>query len=174
MARRGLLIASGIATVAFNAVLFVIDTRLEATGGPGILGLEFAGSQGSVDRIVAEWGGHGEYLARLSLWLDFGFMASYGTFFTLAALATRDFARERGRATLAGLGRVAPYLAPGAVLFDVVENVIWLLVLDGGAGFAARVATACAAIKFALIGLAIAYAMAGLVAWLRDRRRPAY
>ena len=100
-------------------------------------------------------------------------MASYGTFFTLAALATRDFARERGRATLARLGRITPCLAPAAVFFDVVENSIWLLVLDGGGRLAAPVATTCAVLKFLCIGLAIAYSIAGLVTWLRYRRGPA-
>jgi hypothetical protein len=174
LSRKQLLIASGIATVLFDVVLLVIDQQLEATGGPSILGLEFAGSQHRAIEIMAEWGTHGRYLARLSLWIDFGFMASYGTFFTLAALATRDFARERGLRALATVGLVTPFLAVGAALFDAAENIAWLLVLGGhGGNFAAPFATTCASLKFALITLAILYSLWGLVRRLRLRVRRA-
>jgi hypothetical protein len=108
LSRRQLLIALGIATVAFYVALFVIDLRLRATGGPSILGLEFAGSGQRAAEILVEWGDHGQNLARASLWLDFGFMLSYGAFFALAAVATRDFARENGLRALAAAGEVAP------------------------------------------------------------------
>jgi hypothetical protein len=174
VSRKQLLIAFGIATLAFDLALLVIDWHLEATGGPSILGLEFAGSERRAAEIMAEWGGHGRDLARLSLWIDFGFMLSYGTFFTLAAIATRDFARERGLRLLAVAGIAAPLLAASAALFDVAENIVWLLVLGGHAGGAAPLfATVCASLKFLLIGLAIAYVLWGLLARLyrlRTRR----
>jgi hypothetical protein len=168
--RKPLLVAFGIATVAFWVVLFVIDQRLKDTGGPSILGLEFAGSAGRVSEIASEWGSHGVYLARLSLWIDFGFMVSYGAFFTLAGLATRDFAREHDRRALAATGLVVPYFAAGAAIFDACENSIWLLALGGHATSLAPVATGCAIAKFALIAIAIAYAVCGLFAWMPFRR----
>src|SRR5690348_13703437 len=67
MERRKKLVLLGAATVVLNLVLAWIDERLKRTGGPGIIGLEFAGSLDRVHEIEAEWGGHGEYLARLSL-----------------------------------------------------------------------------------------------------------
>jgi hypothetical protein len=161
--RKRLLIAFGIATLVFDIVLVVIDQRLKATGGPSILGLEFAGSGQRAVEIMAEWGDHGRYLARLSLWIDFGFMVSYGTFFTLAALATRDFARERGLRALAVVAIAAPFFAGAAALFDAAENIAWLLVLGGhGGSFAPPFATTCASLKFLLIALAIVYALWGL------------
>jgi GrpB-like predicted nucleotidyltransferase (UPF0157 family) len=171
--RKQLLIAFGIAMVAFDLVLIVIDQRLEATGGPSILGLEFAGSERRATQIMGEWGAHGQYLARLSLWIDFGFMLSYGTFFTLAALATRDFARERGLRTLVIAGIAAPFFAAAAPLFDAAENIVWLLVLGGhGGSLGPPFATACASLKFLLIGLAIVYVLWGLAIrlWRRARR----
>ncbi|MFL5873552.1 MAG: hypothetical protein ACJ75T_08780 [Solirubrobacterales bacterium] len=168
--RKRLLFISGIATVAFNAALFVLDKRLEATGGPSILGLEFAGSLGRVEAIQAEWGDHGEYLARLSLWIDFGFMASYGTFFVLACATVRDFAVGRGLTRLAAAGVVTPLCAAAAAAFDLVENTLWLLVLGGHLGEPAPlIATACASLKFLLIALAIVYSLVGLAVWLRRR-----
>ena len=172
MERRKKLVFLGVATIALNLVLAWIDERLKATGGPGIIGLELAGSLGRVHEIEAEWGGHGEYLARLSLWIDFAFMASYGAFFALAGVAVRDFAAGRGLRRLAAVGVVAPACAVGAALFDVAENAIWLLVLGGHLGYAApTIATACASLKFLRIAIAILYSIAGLIAWLRLRRR---
>jgi len=164
LSRKQLLVAFGIATMAFDVVLIVIDQRLQATGGPSILGLEFAGSEQRAAEIMAEWGEHGRDLARLSLWIDFGFMLSYGTFFALAALATRDFARERGLRALASVGIATPFFAPAAALFDAAENIAWLLVLGShGGSFAPPFATACASLKFLLITLAIVYVLWGLV-----------
>ncbi len=172
VSRKRLLVVSGVATVAFNVALTILDQRLKQTCGPSILGLEFAGSDTRVAEIMCQWGEHGDYLARLSLWIDFGFMLSYGTFFALAALATRDFARARGLDVLASVGVAAPALAIGAALFDLVENVIWLLVLGGHVGAVAPpIATTCAALKFLLIGLAILYALAGAGFWFLSGRK---
>jgi len=167
--RKRLLIALGIATVVLDLAVVQIDTvSLKHTGGPSILGLELAGSASRVEEIFAEWGAHGRYLARLSLWLDFSFMAAYGSFFALAALATRDFAVAHGRRALAAAGKVAPACAIGAALFDAAENVLWLLLLGGrGGDVAPPIATACASIKFLLIALAATYALWGLAARLR-------
>ena len=163
MTRKRWLVLLGVATVAFNLALTLIDRRLTATGGPTILGLEFAGSVRRVAEIEAEWGAHGRDLARLSLWLDFGFMLSYGTFVALAGFATRDFARRDGWRALAACGAVAPFLAIAAALFDAAENVSWLLLLGGrGAAALPVFGTACAYAKWLLIGLAIAYVAWGL------------
>ncbi len=170
MTRKRWLILLGLATVGFNLALALIDNRLEATGGPSILGLEFAGSLDRVVEIEAEWGGHGGDLARLSLWLDFGFMLSYGAFFALAGFATRDFALARGLRALAACGAAAPFLAIVAALFDAAENISWLLLLGGhGGSWLAPFATSCAVVKFASIALAIAYVIWGLIARLRRR-----
>jgi hypothetical protein len=169
--RKRLLVAFGVATVAFDVALLVIDKHLEKTGGPSILGLEFAGSAAQVEHIASEWGAHGVYLARLSLWIDFGFMLSYGTFFTLAGWATRDFAREHGRRTLSAAGLIVPWFAAAAAVFDAGENSIWLLALCGHAASLAPLATGCAIVKFILIAIAIAYAICGLVTWLWSLRR---
>lgn len=167
--KRSLIILGG-ATIVLDLIVLWIDNRLGRTGGPSILGLEFAGSLENVEEIQAEWGGHGEYLARLSLWIDFGFMAAYGAFFALAGVMVRDFARAQGLRRLAAVGVVAPACAVAAALFDVAENVLWLLVLGGRLGDPApAIATACASLKFLLIAVAIAYSLAGLLAWILRR-----
>ena len=157
--------------VALWVVLAVIEQQLKDTGGPGILEFEVAGSLKDANQMLAEWGDHGRDLATLSLWVDFAFMASYGSFFALAAFATRDHARARGLRKLSGAGAFAPYFAIAAALFDLAENIALLLVVGGRGGSAAPVlAAVCASFKFLLIVLAIAYVLWGLAARLRLRR----
>ncbi len=171
--RKQLLILTGIAMVAFDVVLVVLDRKMTDAGGPSILGFEFAGSEQRAAQIMAEWGASGHDYARWSLWIDFGFMLSYGSFFTLAALATRDFAREHGLRALAAAGIVAPFCAAFAAVFDAGENVFLLLTLGGhGGSFAPAVATTFASVKFLLITLAIVYVLWGLVSRLLWRERP--
>jgi hypothetical protein len=164
---RGLLLlAFGLATVALDAVVLLIERKLGAGGRPSILDLELSGSAARVAEIASEWGADGLRLARMQLWIDFAFMVSYGAFFTLAGLATRTLAHERGLRRLAAAGAVVPFFAAAAAIFDACENVIWLLILGGHAATLAPVGTACAVIKFSLIGIAIAYSICGLFLWL--------
>ena len=149
----------------------MIDRRLEATGGPGIVTYELSGGAGHASRILAEWGepwprpGGALALARLRL------IASSAAFFALAALATRDYARAHGLRRLAAAGAVAPFLPIAAGLFDVAEDIGLLLFLGGHGGSVAPVfATVCAGFKFGLIALAIAYVFWGLAARLALRR----
>lgn len=170
--RKRALLAAGLVTALFYIALGLIDLALQDTGGPSIVGLEFAGSLQRVEEIIGEWGSHGLYLARLSLWIDFGFMVAYGALLALAALAIRDFARERRLQRLAAAGQVAPYLAVAAALLDVAENITWLFLLGGhGGDLAAGFATACASLKFLCLGLVIFYVIWGLVSWLGHRGR---
>lgn len=172
LSRKQLLILTGIAMVAFDVVLVVLDRKMTNGGGPSILGFEFAGSEQKAAQIMAEWGASGRDYARWSLWIDFGFMLAYGSFFTLAALATRDFARETDLRALAAAGIVAPFCAAFAAVFDAGENVFLLLTLGGhGGGFAPPIATTFASIKFLLITLAIVYVLWGLGSRFLRRRQ---
>ncbi len=167
--RRRALIVLGVATVAFTVLLELIDPS-HVSHGPTILDFEFAGSQARAAQIMAEWGANGRSAARLSLVLDYGYMFSYGLFFTLAGLATRDSARERGWRRLAAAGTVVPYFALAAAMFDASENVALLLILGGNGGsFAAPFATVCSTIKFTLITIAILYVICGLGLRMRAR-----
>src|SRR5215213_3311508 len=156
--------------VAFYVPLVILEQQLKDTGGPGIVEFEFVGSVERAAEMLAEWGGEGHDLARKSLWIDYGFMASYGAFLTVAALATRDFAREQGLRRLAAAGIAAPFLAVGAALFDAAENAALLIVLGGhGGSVAPPLATACASVKFVLLVLALGYLVWGLVSRFRRR-----
>jgi hypothetical protein len=165
MTRKQWLILLGIAMVALTIVpIFLFEKPLEHTGGPGILGFEFAATKARASQILAEWGPKGRHTARLSLIVDYAYMVSYGGFFTLAGLATRDLARARDWRRLAAAGTIVPFFATAAALFDATENVFLLLVLEGHGGeHAPLIATICSSIKFTLITIAIAYVVWGLV-----------
>ncbi len=121
-------------------------------------------------RFLAEWGVDGRNTVRLSLIVDYGFMVSYGAFVTLSGLATRDFGREHGPRALAAAGRVVPWFAAAAAVFDASENALLLLTVGGNGGSAAPVlATACASVKWVLIAVAVAYVVWGLGARLVHR-----
>jgi hypothetical protein len=168
-----LLVLLGIATVVFDLALTFLDRKMEHAGGPSILGFEFAGSKEQAANVMAEWGPTGRHYAHWSLWIDYGFMLSYGSFFALAAVATRDFARANGLRRLAAVGALAPFAAVAAACLDATENVFLLLTLGGhGGSFAPPIATVCAGLKFGLIGFAIAYVIVGL-AWRPFRGRRA-
>jgi hypothetical protein len=167
--RKHALILLGTVTVVFAVVLELIDPS-HVSHGPTILNFEFAGSHSRAAQITAEWGASGRSDAHLSLLLDYGYMLSYGLFFTLAGFAARDTARARGWLRLAAIGVVVPYFALAAATFDATENVALLLTLAGNGGsFAPPFAAVCSTIKFTLISIAILYALSGAMVWLRAR-----
>jgi hypothetical protein len=173
MNRKQWLIVLGIATVAFTVVLELIDPS-HVSHGPTILNFEFAATGSHAMQITTEWGAKGRSAAQLSLLLDYGYMISYGGFFTLAGLATRDLAHTRGWRRLAAAGTIIPFFAAAAAIFDAIENVFLLLVLKGhGGGYAPLIATICSSIKFTLITIAIVYVLCGLVMRLRREPTPA-
>lgn len=173
--RKAALVVSGVATVLFTVVPYlVIEKRLHATGGPGVLAFEFAGSRARAAQIMTEWGATGRHWARVSLLVDYGYMISYGTFFALAGFAVRDAARARGWRRLASAGVVVPFFAIAAAVFDAAENVALLVTLAGNGGsFAPPFATACSTAKFTLITIAILYAICGTAMAASERLRAA-
>jgi hypothetical protein len=168
---RGL-IASGIAAVLLLLAMAPADGRMKDTGGPGIVPFEVAGSQNRAEEIMAEWGDEGRDAARESLWIDFGFLAAYGTFLTLALAAIRDRARERGWRRLAAIGGVAVAFGALCAGFDALENICLLLTLgDAGSAFP-LMAAIFASLKFFFLAASTAYIAVGLAMWL-GRRDPA-
>ena len=118
-------------------------------------------------------GASGRHAARVGLIVDYAYMVSYGGFFLLAGLATRDLAIRQGWRRLVAVGRVVPFFAATAACFDAVENVFLLIALDGNGGNTAPlIATVCSSIKWVLITLAIIYTVCGAVGWFRSAPQP--
>lgn len=139
--------------VGYTGVMLSIERRLRRTGGPGIITFELAGSASRAEDMMHAWGPQGQRAARLSLWLDFGYMLSYGTL--TAALLDRA-RRQRGHPA------VLPALAVGAVAGDAIEGVSLLNVLNGRrVAASARRARTAALAKFAMLAASLGYLAAG-------------
>jgi hypothetical protein len=162
--RRGLWI-SGIATAILLVALAVIDRRIQDSGGPGIIPFELAGSTDRATEILGEWGQAGKDAAKLSLWLDFLYLIAYGAFFSLAILAVRDAARNRGWERFARPGTAIAFLPIVAAACDAVEDISLLIVIGGHAATPApALATAFAICKFAALAVSQLYLVGGLIA----------
>jgi hypothetical protein len=147
------LAAAAVSFLGYTAVMLVLENRMRRSGGPGIIAFELAGSASRAEDIMARWGSSGQRAARLSLWLDFGYMATYGA---LTALLVERARRRRGHP--AGL----PAAVLVAVAGDAVEGVSLLRVLRGTRiGVHARRAQVAALIKFAVLVGALGYAATG-------------
>jgi hypothetical protein len=139
----------------YTAVMTVLERRMRATGGPGIISFELAGSGFRAEQIMAQWGRDGERAARASMWLDFGYMTTYGT---LTALLVERARRRRGHP------RVLTSAAAVAVVGDAIEGISLLKVLDRErVDMHARRARAAALVKFAALAGALGYVLAEAV-----------
>jgi hypothetical protein len=170
LTRKRALVVLGATTLGFTIALYLLDPHVQGYGAASISDFEFARSSSHAAQIVAEWGMEGRRLAHLGLWLDYGYMLSYGLFFALAGFAVRDAARTQDWRRMAKAGIVVPYFALAAACFDAGENAALLVTLGGhGGNFAPPIATFCASIKWVLIGTAILYVLCGLALLLRAR-----
>lgn len=143
------LAAATVSFAAYTAVMLVVERRMRRTGGPGIVPFELAGNASRVEDIMACWGNEGQRAARLSLWLDFGYMATYGT---LAALLVDRTRRRRGHPAC------LPAVVIVAVAADAIEGISLLKVLDRTrVGVYSRRARIAAMVKFASVGCALGY-----------------
>jgi len=170
--RRGLLI-SGIATALLFLVLTALDLQMRDSGGPGIVGFEFAWDGEGASEILADWGESGQSAAEASLYLDFLYLIAYGTLGTLAVGAVRDLAARRGLRRIASAGAALVAFPAAAASFDALEDIGLLVALDGSGGDTApMLAAICASLKFALATAAIVYIVVGLIAARRARAHP--
>ncbi|MGE2814643.1 hypothetical protein ACQI5H_05770 [Mycobacterium heidelbergense] len=147
--RGNRLAAATVCFVGYTAGMLVLERRMRRNGGPGIIPFELAGSASRAEDIMTRWGSDGQRAARLSLWLDFGYMTIYGILTALLVDRTR---RRRGHPA------VLPAAVSVAVAGDAVEGVSLLKVLERRrVGVHARRARIAALIKFAVLAGALGY-----------------
>jgi hypothetical protein len=138
--------------VGYTAGMLVLERRMRRSGGPGIIPFELAGSASRAEAIMTRWGSDGQRAARLSLWLDFGYMTTYGILTALLVDRTR---RRRGHPA------VLPAAAIVAVAGDAVEGVSLLKVLQRSRiAVHARRARIAALTKFAALAGTLGYVAA--------------
>ncbi|TQK29918.1 hypothetical protein [Arthrobacter sp. SLBN-53] len=142
--------------VAATVVMLRLERTLHATGGPGIIAFELAGSEHRAASIMKSWGPKGIAAARASLWLDFGYMATYGVFSALLAEhADRRFGKRRSGVPVFSWAQTACAVAVAA---DAREGVALLNVLRGWDPEAQVVSARRAALtKFVLLFTVLLY-----------------
>lgn len=162
----------GLVTAAIFGALALIDGRLGATGGPGIVEFEVAFTPERAQEIMALWGSEGQRDALWSLLLDFPALVAYGAFFWAAVRATRDLAVRRGWSGLARVGTILALVPVVAAACDGIEDLLLIGVLQGYSDGAASVflAGAFATVKFVLLVVTITYLFTGLVTRFQQRR----
>jgi hypothetical protein len=171
MTRRRALWLLAVVALGLLAVLAVLDGRMQDAGGHGIVDFELAFGSDRAQEILSAWGTDGRDAARLSLWLDFPYLAAYGLFLWLAVLALGDALSGRGRERFARPARAIALLPLVAAACDVVEDVFLLLVLGGHADtIGPPLAGAFATVKFLCLAVAVLYLLAGLGAVVLARR----
>jgi hypothetical protein len=168
-ARRIALAALAAALVGVSAWMKPSSDALAGEGTElAIVSLEFAATPARAARILGLWQERGALGAAITnVRLDYLFLIAYSTFLSLAAAMASDVLHHRPR--LARLGVLLAWGALAAGLLDAIENVGLLVMLgDPGhvGGAASWVAAACAAPKFALVILALIYALAGAIVFL--------
>ncbi|GAB7067412.1 hypothetical protein H7J06_13955 [Mycobacterium hodleri] len=147
---------SGGLWLAATVGMLCLERAMHATGGPGIIAFELAGSERRVTYILDSWGPKGVAAARASLRLDFGYMCTYGVFAALLAEgAERRLARRRSKVRLARWAQVA---CLAAVAADAREGVALLNILHGRDRQAhATRARRAALTKFGLLSAVLLY-----------------
>ena len=171
MTRKRAIVLLAITTAALAVFLGAIDPANEDDGNPNIVEYEFAWNEDEAGEIFADWGEEGRDAARLSLWVDFAYLISYGALLVLASAATRDLAARRGWRRMAAAGAAAMPAGAAGAGFDAIEDVFLLLALGGNGGdVGLALAAICAGFKFALTGFAVVYILVGLVLRLLRRR----
>jgi hypothetical protein len=142
------------------------------SGGPGIVEFEMAGSPERAEEILDGWGVVGREAAERAIGIDYGFLVAYSLFLALATATVA--ARLSG--SWKGVGIALAWLSLLAGLLDAVENTALLYVIrayrSGSIGsLAPTVAAQAAGAKFAIVLLAGAYVLGGLVALTVQRFR---
>lgn len=135
----------------------------------GIFSMQIAGSAERAEEIRSSWEREGALdEAGFSLGLDFLVMPIYSTAIAALCAAVAAALRRRRLGGLAAVGALLGWGAWSAVAFDVVETGLTVPMLDRPTDTLASIVTLAATVKFALLGLALAYVMLfGIVAAAR-------
>ena len=170
MTRARAAAAFALANAAVFAPLAACERRMKATGGPGIIPFELAGTPERSQRMLDTWGEEGRAAARTSLLLDFPYLVTYSGLGVIGCLAAADAFDDAGLAPLAAAGGAMAAAQVAAGVLDAAENTTLLLILrEGTSGRRPALARAFARAKFALLYGVWAYGALGLAAWLRSR-----
>jgi hypothetical protein len=160
-ARRGRFIGLLFLTIAIFLCFRFLDAPLRTAAAPsGIVSFELAGTVANAQAMIDSWDARAQLFAAFGLGLDYLFMPAYGLTFALACLLVA----RKHPGTLSRAGRILAWGLLPAVVCDAIENLgLWLSLSGGVRAPWPQISAVCATIKFALLGLALVYALVG---WL--------
>jgi hypothetical protein len=159
--RRRILWMAGAAALALWVFLFIVDSQIRDSGGPGIVSFEVAGTQDEAQEILEEWGEEGRDDARVSVLVDFAYLIAYSVFLAVGCTIASERLGRRGMRRLAGIGPLLGWSMFAAAAFDAIENVAMLRVLSDHTETWPGIALYAAIPKFAIAGVGLAYVVAG-------------
>jgi hypothetical protein len=161
-----LLIAAAIGIIILLTINILIFEPLATsvhTYGYNILDFEFAWTKEQIDTIFATWGPIGMALQEAGVYWDFLYIIGYVTpLFTLILYIVRRF--EDKMTTIGIYMSFTPILAG---IFDIIENVNLLIMLNESPNFASfipLIASLSATIKFGFLLIGAIYFLIALVA----------
>ena len=168
LSERAQLYALGILAVLTVGVSFSLSSNsavLATEAAPrGIISYEFAYTAAAAERMLLSWSPVAKQRAMLSLGLDYLFLVLYPAFISRACARVALRLRERSPGA-ARLGVRLSWLVLAAGVLDAVENYALIeMLVTGPSDLWAQLAWWCATPKFILVGLGLAFALAGYVA----------
>jgi hypothetical protein len=156
------------ATAGLLLPLAILDRRMSATGGTGIIPFELAGPDRSA-QILSAWGVEGRRAATASLLLDFPFLVAYTILNVRLTLRASNVLSARGVRALGAAGPVLAAVQVAAGVCDGVENAALLVVVArGGDARMSGLARRAARMKFAGLCAGWLYDAAGAAARARS------
>ncbi len=149
--------------LAVMIAIFLVLKFLDTT--PSIVAFEFAYDFSTAESMMAAWGEDGKTNARWSIYIDFIFLVVYSS--TIALFLLRAASRFEANSMWSNAGKLIAWGQWDAALFDIVENVMMLLTINGASSWVNPwVAYWCAVFKFLFLGIGVLYLIA---AWLKMR-----
>jgi len=162
--KRAAAIAAVVGIISLG-VIAIFDGRMRATGGPGILSLEFARTGRRATEILRQWGSSGIHAARWANAIDYVFILAYVRLLFLAVCGARRRADRGHHPALTAIGGVVVFLPFIAGLFDGTQNGALLVLLAGHSTAAtAEISFACGAATALLALTTLVYVAAARLA----------
>ncbi|WP_372965082.1 hypothetical protein [Marinobacter sp.] len=157
---------STVLCIALLLMLVALNQPLKTPAAPqGMISLQLSGTAEQAQAILASWRHENLSLARLSLWIDFLFIAAY---LTVLFQLTRRFTADRPGVREKITGRWIRSLFIIAAVSDVGENIVLLNNFSPPDNTLSMVASILALVKFTGLLLGVA----GLVIIRAARRQP--
>ena len=153
-------------------IIFQLDAAILASSGSpyGIVSFEFAFSEAMAKTILTDWGPTLIPVVLRGVYMDFGYIASYGLFMMGIMILIVRALKDRWQ-SIALFCAISPFIA-GA--FDIIENINLIVMLNDPVGFPSlvpTVASICAIFKFGFLLLVIGFAaIAGIVLLIKKLR----